>query len=83
MSRSADDRVEFYANGNSGYTSIDDIPFTGSMVVDSSWGGSIDVGLPGLSVPMNLTNLTFASGSLNVYSPLSVDYLASPDMINS
>ena len=69
------DTVKFIAIPNSGYGSIDDIPFTGSMDVDSSWGGLIDVGLPGLSVSMNLTNLNFASGSLNVYSPLSVDYL--------
>ena len=71
----AGDEVVFSATPNSIYGSVDDIPFTGSMVVDSSWGGSIQVGYPQLSVPMTLTNLSFASGSLNVYSPLSVNYL--------
>ena len=45
------------------------------MVVDSSWGGSIYVGTSNVSVPMTLTNLSFASGALSVFSPLSVNYL--------
>ena len=42
---------------------------------NKDWGGPIDVGLPGLSLPMTLTSLTFKSAPINIYSPLSVNYL--------
>ena len=72
------DTVKFSATPYSINGSIDDIPFTGSMEVDSSWGGGIFVGTGNLSVPMTLTSLTFDEREFDIYSPLSplsVNYL--------
>ena len=68
--------LSYWGTPNSDWGSVDDIPFTGSMEVDNLWNGSIQVGYPNITTPwMTLTNLSFASGSLNIYAPLSVDYL--------
>ncbi len=68
----AGDTVEFSATPNSIFVSFDDLPFTGDMVVDSSWGGQITLGY---NVPLTLNSLTFDSGSFGIYSPISLNYL--------